>query len=143
MKRRGFVAGLAAGVAAPAVAQAQGPYPNRLVRYINPYPAGGPTDTLSRIFCARMSELTGQQWVVENRGGAGGNLGMEVVAKSDADGYTLGMGGVATHSIAPTLYARLPFNPRSDFTFITSLWCLPDPLAVILDVPGKSVAQLI
>jgi len=143
MKRRGFVAGLAAGLAAPAVVQAQGSYPSRLVRYVNPYPAGGPTDTLSRLFCAKMTELTGQQWIVENRGGAGGNLGMEVVAKSDADGYTLGMGGVATHGIAPTLYARLPFNPRSDFTVITSLWWLPNLLAVNLDVPAKSVAELI
>src|SRR5204863_1721396 len=110
MKRRGFVAGLAAGVAAPAVAQAQGPYPNRLVRYINPYPAGGPTDTLSRIFCARMSELTGQQRVVENRGGAGGNLGMEVLSKSDPDGSTLGLGGTAAHPSSPTPSAPTPFN---------------------------------
>ena len=81
MKRRGFVAGLGVGLAAPGIVSAprvlaQGAYPNRTVRYINPYPAGGPTDTLSRIFCAKMTELTGQQWVVENRGGAGGNLGM-------------------------------------------------------------------
>src|SRR6185437_1155242 len=55
------------GLAVPAIVQAEGTYPNRLVRYINPYPAGGPTDTLSRLFCARMTELTGQQWVVENR----------------------------------------------------------------------------
>ena len=78
---------------------AEGTYPNRPVRYINPYPAGGPTDTLSRLFCAKMTELTGQQWIVENRGGAGGNVGMDALAKSEPDGYTLGLGGIAAHAI--------------------------------------------
>src|SRR6476661_1152064 len=143
MRRRTFAAGLGAGLAAPAIVSAEGGYPNRLVRYINPYPAGGPTDTLSRLFCAKMTELTGQQWVVENRGGAGGNLGMEVLSKADPDGYTLGLGGIAAHAISPTLYARLPFNARTDFTFISTIWWLPNLLAVNLDVPAKSVAELI
>jgi tripartite-type tricarboxylate transporter receptor subunit TctC len=143
MKRRSFVAGLGVGLAAPGIVSAQGAYPNRTVRYINPYPAGGPTDTLSRIFCAKMSEFTGQQWVVENRGGAGGNLGMEVLSKSEPDGYTLGLGGIAAHAISPTLYAKLPFNARTDFTFVSTLWWLPNLLAVNLDVPAKSVAELI
>jgi tripartite-type tricarboxylate transporter receptor subunit TctC len=140
-----MLVGLASGaMAAPWIVSAEGSYPNRPVRYINPYPAGGPTDTLSRIFCAKMSELTGQQWVVENRGGAGGNVGMDALAKSDSDGYTLGLGGIAAHAIAPTLYGKLPFNPRSDFTFIIStIWWLPNLLAVNLDLPVKSVAELI
>ncbi len=141
--RRAVAIGLTGSLAAPALLKAQGSYPNRPVRYINPYPAGGPTDTLSRLFCARMSELTGQQWIVENRGGAGGNLGMEVLSKSDADGYTLGLGGIAAHAISPTLYARLPFNPRADFTFVTTIWWLPNLLAVNLEVPAKSVPELI
>jgi tripartite-type tricarboxylate transporter receptor subunit TctC len=120
--RRLVLGGLTGAIAAPAIVSAQGPYPNKLVRYINPYPAGGPTDTLSRLFCAKMSELTGQQWVVENRGGSGGNVGMDVLAKSDPDGYTLGLGGIAAHAISPTL---------------------PNLLAVNLDVPAKSVAELI
>jgi tripartite-type tricarboxylate transporter receptor subunit TctC len=110
-------------MAASAVASAEGTYPNRPVRYINPYPAGGPTDTLSRLFCAKMTELTGQQWIVENRGGAGGNVGMD--------------------AIAPTLYTKLPFNAHSDFTFVSTMWWLPNLLAVNLDVPAKSVPELI
>jgi tripartite-type tricarboxylate transporter receptor subunit TctC len=141
--RRAFVGGLLGTLAAPAIVHGEGTYPNRTVRYINPYPAGGPTDTLSRIFCAKMSELTNQQWVVENRGGAGGNLGMEVLAKSEPDGYTLGLGGIAAHAISPTLYARLPFNARTDFTFVSTIWWLPNLLAVNLDVPARSVAELI
>jgi tripartite-type tricarboxylate transporter receptor subunit TctC len=141
--RRLVLGGLTGALAAPAIASAQGPYPIKLVRYINPYPAGGPTDTLSRLFCAKMSELTGQQWVVENRGGSGGNVGMDVLAKSDPDGYTLGLGGIAAHAISPTLYAKLPFNPRTDFTFVSTIWWLPNLLAVNLDVPAKSVAELI
>jgi tripartite-type tricarboxylate transporter receptor subunit TctC len=106
------------------------------VRYINPFPAGGATDTLSRLFCAKMSELTGQQWIVENKGGSGGNVGMDALAQSPADGYTLGLGGIASHAIAPTLYAKLPFNPRSDFTFVSTIWQLPNMLVVNLDVPA-------
>jgi tripartite-type tricarboxylate transporter receptor subunit TctC len=141
--RRAVLGGLVGTVAAPAVASSQGTYPSRPVRYINPYPAGGPTDTLSRLFCARMTELANQQWIVENRGGAGGNVGMDALAKSDPDGYSLGLGGIAAHAIAPTLYAKLPFNAHSDFTFVSAMWWLPNLLAVNLDVPAKSVPELI
>jgi tripartite-type tricarboxylate transporter receptor subunit TctC len=141
-RRRAVLGGMVGSLAAPALVRAD-TYPNRPIRYINPYPAGGPTDTLSRIFCAKMTELTGQQWIVENRGGAGGNVGMDALAKSDPDGYSLGLGGIAAHAIAPTLYAKLPFNPRTDFTFVTTIWWLPNLLAVNLDVPAKSVAELI
>ena len=65
--RRGLMVGMAGAITAPAIVRADGEYPNRPVRYINPFPAGGPTDTLSRLFCSKMSELSGQQWVVENR----------------------------------------------------------------------------
>ncbi|WP_165943642.1 Bug family tripartite tricarboxylate transporter substrate binding protein [Roseicella aquatilis] len=137
---------LAAALAAPAIARAQGSgadWPSRPVRYINPYPPGGPTDTLSRIFCARMSEITGQQFVVENRSGSGGNVGADAVAKSAPDGYTLGLGGIASHAIAPTLYRSLPFDAARDFTFVTGLWQLPNLLAVNLQVPAKTVPELI
>jgi tripartite-type tricarboxylate transporter receptor subunit TctC len=141
--RRSVVIGLGGAVAAPAIVSAQGTYPNKTVRYINPFPAGGATDTLSRILCAKMSELSGQQWVVENKGGSGGNVGMELLAQSPADGYTLGLGGIASHAISPTLYAKLPFNARTDFTFVTTMWQLPNMLVVNLDVPAKTVAELI
>ncbi|MBX9943833.1 MAG: tripartite tricarboxylate transporter substrate binding protein [Reyranella sp.] len=141
--RRTLVGGLAAALAAPAVVRAQGAYPNKPVRYINPFPPGGATDTLSRILCQKLTELSGQQFIVENRGGSGGNVGMDVLAKSDPDGYTLGLGGIATHAISPTLYAKLPFDARNDFTFITTMWSLPNMLVVNLDVPAKTVPELI
>ena len=104
--RRAALGLIGAAVAAPFVltssARAQAAWPTRTVRYINPYPAGGPTDTLSRLFCAKMSDLTGQQFVVDNRGGDGGDIGNEIVAKSEPDGYTLGLGGIASHAIACT-----------------------------------------
>ena len=143
VNRRSVLAGLAGSVAAPAIVSAQGTYPNKTVRYINPFPAGGATDTLSRLFCAKMSELTGQQWVVENKGGSGGNVGMDALAQSAPDGYTLGLGGIASHAIAPTLYAKLPFKVPDDFTFVSTIWQLPNMLVVNLDLPVKNVAELI
>jgi tripartite-type tricarboxylate transporter receptor subunit TctC len=143
--RRATVLGLgtASLLAAPAVLRAQGTYPNKPVRWINPFPAGGATDTLSRLFCAKMSELTGQQWLVENKGGSGGNVGMDSLAQSAPDGYTLGLGGIASHAIAPTLYAKLPFNARTDFTFVSTIYQLPNMLVVNLDLPAKTVPELI
>lgn len=141
--RRAVIGGLGGAIAAPAIVAAQGTYPNKSVRYINPFPAGGATDTLSRIFCAKMSEITGQQWVVENKGGSGGNVGMDALAQSAPDGYTLGLGGVASHAIAPTLYAKLPFKVPDDFTFVSTIWQLPNMLVVNLDLPAKSVPELI
>ncbi|HMJ98713.1 MAG TPA: tripartite tricarboxylate transporter substrate-binding protein, partial [Reyranella sp.] len=141
--RRAVLAGLGGAFAAPAIVSAEAAYPSKPVRYINPFPAGGATDTLSRLFCAKMSELTGQQWLVENKGGSGGNVGMDALAQSAPDGYSLGLGGIASHAIAPTLYARLPFNPRTDFTFVSTIWQLPNMLVVNLDLPAKSVPELI
>ena len=145
--RRVVLAGLGGALASPALVSAvyaqSGAYPNKTVRYINPFPAGGATDTLSRIFCAKMAELSGQQWVVENKGGSGGNVGMDALAQSPADGYTLGLGGIASHAISPSLYAKLPFNARTDFTFVSTMWQLPNMLVVNLDVPAKTVAELI
>ena len=142
--RRTVVGGIAAAtLAAPAIVSAQGTYPNRTGRYINPVPAGGATDTLSRMFCAKLTELSGQQWIVENKGGSGGNVGMDALAQSTPDGYTLGLGGIASHAISPTLYAKLPFNARTDFTFISTIWQLPNMLVVNLDLPVKTVAELI
>ena len=90
-----------------------------------------------------MSEIAGQQFVVENRGGSGGNVGVDAVAKSAPDGYTVGLGGIASHAIAPTLFPSLPFDPAKDFTFVSGLWWLPNLLAVNLDVPARSVPELI
>ena len=90
-----------------------------------------------------MTELTGQQWIVENKGGSGGNVGMDALAQSAPDGYTLGLGGISSHAISPSLYAKLPFNAKTDFTFVTTIWELPNLLVVNLDLPAKSVPELI
>ena len=99
----------------------------RPVRYINPYPAGGATDTLLRLLCAKLTELTGQQFIVDNRGGGGGDIGVDMVAKSEPDGYTLGLGGIASHAISPTLKAgKLPFDAARDFTYVSNFYSLPN-----------------
>ena len=125
-------------------AHAQAAWPNKPVRYINPYPPGGPTDTLSRLYCAAMSDLTGQQFLVENRGGDGGDIGVEVVAKSEPDGYTLGLGGIASHAISPTLKAgKMRFDAAKDFTFLTNIWSLPNFLIGNINLPASTVPELI
>src|SRR5215813_8130441 len=101
---------LASPMLASGIARAGADWPNKPVRYINPFPAGATTDVLSRVCCQELSDLTGQQFIVENKGGAGGNVGADAVAKSAPDGYTLGLLSIAPHAIAPTLYARLPFD---------------------------------
>ena len=125
-------------------ARAQAAWPNRPVRYINPYPAGGATDTFSRLFCVKMSELTGQQFIVENRGGGGGDVGVEAVARSEPDGYTLGLGGIASHAISPTLKAgKMPFDAARDFTFLTNFYSLPNFLIGHLGLAASTVPELI
>jgi tripartite-type tricarboxylate transporter receptor subunit TctC len=128
---------------ATAQADARADWPSRPVRYINGFPPGGPTDTLSRIWCAKMAEITGQQFVVENRSGSGGVIGADAIAKAPADGYTIGLGGIAVHAIAPTLYPSLPYDSVKDFTFLSGLWQLPNLLVVNPELPVHSVPELI
>jgi len=142
-RRRALLFAAAGGLALPRLAAGQDAWPSKPVRYINPYAAGGPTDTLSRLLCQKMAEISGQQFVVENRTGSGGLVGNQAIAQSAPDGYTLGLGGIATHAIAPTLYARLPFDPHRDFTFVSGMWQLPNLLVVNLDMPVQSVPDLI
>src|SRR3954471_7796447 len=99
-------ASLATPLLAPRLALTQESWPARGVRYVNGFPAGGATDTLSRILCQKMSELSGQSFVVENRGGAGGVLGADAVAKAAPDGYTVGLGGIASNVLAIGSYAQ-------------------------------------
>ncbi|MBR0652629.1 tripartite tricarboxylate transporter substrate binding protein [Roseomonas terrae] len=139
--RRAMLAAAALGV--PRIAMAQDAWPSRPVRYINPYAAGGPTDTLSRQVCQKMSDLSGQQFVVENRTGSGGLVGNQAIAQAPPDGYTIGLGGIASHAISPTLYARMPFDAQRDFSFVSGLWQLPNLLVVNNDIPARSVPELI
>src|SRR3977135_2908433 len=115
---------IATPLLAPRIALTQEAWPARTVRYVNGFPAGGATDTLSRILCQKMSELSGQSVVVENRAGAGGVLGADSVAKAAPDGYTVGLGGIASNVLAIGSYAKLPYDPRAAFTFIAAMWHL-------------------
>jgi tripartite-type tricarboxylate transporter receptor subunit TctC len=134
---------LAAPMIASGIARAANGWPDRPVKYINSFPAGGPTDVLSRIVCQKLSEITGQQFVVDNRGGSGGNVGADAIAKSTPDGYTIGLLSVASHAIAPSLYAKLPFDADKDFTSITMLWSLPNLLIVRKGVAATTIPDLI
>ena len=141
---RAIGAALVLPLAGSRALRAQAAWPNRPVRYINPYPAGGATDTLSRLLCAKLSELTGQQFVVDNRGGGGGDIGVDMVAKSEPDGYTLGLGGIASHAISPTLKAgKLPFDAARDFTYICNFYSLPNMLVANASIAANTVPELL
>jgi len=127
----------------PRIGLAQEAWPARTVRYVNGFPAGGATDTLSRILCQKMSELSGQSFVVENRAGAGGVLGADAVAKAPPDGYTVGLGGIASNVLAIGSYAKLPYDPRGDFTFIGGMWQLPNILSAKKDMFSSDLRELL
>ena len=134
---------LAMPMLASGIARAADDWPTKPVRYINSFPAGGPTDVLSRVACQKLSEFTGQQFIVENKGGSGGNVGADAIAHAAPDGYTIGLYSVASHAIAPTLYAKLPFDAAKDFTAITMLWSLPNLLIVRPGIAARTVPELI
>jgi len=141
MKRRTLL--LAAALAAlPMAASAQG-YPSKPIRFVVPYPPGGPLDTIARLLGQKVSESVKQPVIVENKPGAGGNIGADFVAKSLADGHTILMGAVATHAINPTLYAKIPYDPVRDFAPITQVASTPNVLVVNPSLPVSSVAELI
>jgi len=134
-------AALAAPFAGTAGAQT---YPSRNPRIIVPFPAGGPTDVLARIAADRVSTGLGQRLVVENRAGAGGNIAGELVARGDADGYTLLVAGQAILAINKALYKKLSYDPATDFTFIGMLGVIANVLLVNpAAVPVNSLAELI
>src|SRR4051812_7872580 len=145
--RRALLTLLGSSIAAPLLlpraALSQEAWPARTVRYVNGFPAGGATDTLSRILCQKMSELSGQSFVVENKAGAGGVLAADAVAKAAADGYTGGRGGIAQNVLAIGSYARLPFDPRGDFTFIGGMWQLPNILSARRDLFSSDLRELL
>jgi tripartite-type tricarboxylate transporter receptor subunit TctC len=118
-------------------------FPSKPIRSVVPFPAGGTTDNLGRLLATRLSEKLGQSVVVDNRGGAGGNIGADLVAKAPADGYTLLFGTVGTSSINPSLYKKLPFDPQKDFTPVAPFASVPNILVVNPKVPVKTVPELI
>ena len=118
---------------AAGAAHAEEAWPTRPVKIVVPFAPGGTTDLLARAMAPELSKAFGQQFVVENRAGAGGNLGAEVVAKSANDGYTLLMGTVGTHGINRALYAKLPYDPFKDFVPITLVAGVPNVMVVNAD----------
>jgi tripartite-type tricarboxylate transporter receptor subunit TctC len=118
-------------------------YPTKPVRLIVPYPPGGGNDTLARLFGAKLTEAWGQQVVVDNRPGAGTIIGTQLAARSVPDGYTLLLSSIATHAIAPNLYARPGYDPVKDFAPITLLAVAPTVVCVNPAVPAKSLKELI
>jgi tripartite-type tricarboxylate transporter receptor subunit TctC len=135
---------LAATVAAPfvAAASAQAAWPQRPVRVMVPYPPAGGADTTARILYARLGDILGQQFAVENRGGAGGTIGEAVVAKAEPDGYTILHDGTA-FSVNGTLYRDLPFDYRTDFDPVFLVSLVPNILVVTPSLPIETAADLI
>lgn len=136
--RRSILRGLAATcllTATPfALAQA---YPSKMIRFVVPYPPGGPLDSIARMLAEKMRDGLGQQIIVENKPGAGGNLGADAVAKSAPDGYTIVMGAVATHAINPTLFAKMPYDPVRDFAPISLVASVPNVLVINPDIAAR------
>jgi tripartite-type tricarboxylate transporter receptor subunit TctC len=133
----------AALLAMTAAAVSAQQYPARPVRLIVPFPPGGSADTLGRIVAAKLSESLGQNFVAENRPGAGGLLGAELASRTPPDGYTLVVSGVASHAIAPALAAKPPFDPIKDFTHIALFGGPPAVFGVHPSMPVKDLKSFI
>ena len=130
-------------LATVALAASGQPYPNHPVKIVVPFPAGGTTDIIARIVAQKLSDSTGQTFVVDNRPGAGGNIGSDMVAKAAPDGYTLLMGTVGTHAINPSLYEKMPYDHVKDFAPVILVAGVPNVLEVNPSLPVKSVQELI
>ena len=144
-KRRTLLAALATAAigAVPASAFAQAGYPTKPVTIVVPFAAGGTTDILARIIGQALTTELGQSVIVDNRAGAGGNIGGAMAAKAPADGYTLFMGTVGTHAINASLYKKMPFDPIKDFAPLTRVANVPNLLVANPAQPYKTVKELI
>jgi tripartite-type tricarboxylate transporter receptor subunit TctC len=146
MKRRDFcrlAAGALAGFALPPWARAQARWPDRPIRFVVPFTPGGGTDTLARLMAERLGAATKWTIVVENKPGGGGNIGLDAVAKSAPDGYTLGLGQTSNLAVNPTLYKAMPYDALKDFTPIAAVATQPVVLVVRADSPYKSISDLV
>jgi tripartite-type tricarboxylate transporter receptor subunit TctC len=148
--RRMIFAFGAGALAAPLASFAQAPtrpqldgYPAKPIRIIVPFPAGGTADIMARVVGQKMSEAWGQQVVIDNRAGAGGNIGAELAAKAVPDGYSLFLCTVGTHAIHQTLYRKLPFDPIRDFSAIAYIAGVPNVVVLHPSVPAKNIKELI
>lgn len=139
---RRFALALLLGLALVGPAQAQGTYPDKPIRFVVPYPPGGGTDVIARIVHGRLQAVLGQTINIDNRGGAGGSLGTDLVAKAAPDGYTV-LFTLNSHTVNPAIYAKLPFDTQKDFEPVGLVASLPQLLAVNPQVPYNNVAELL
>jgi tripartite-type tricarboxylate transporter receptor subunit TctC len=130
------------GAGAAGAAQAQS-YPAKPIRMIVPFSPGGPNDIIGRTVGQKLTETWGQPVVIENRGGSGGTIGVDAGAKSPADGYTIIMGGSSNLAVAPSLYAKLPYDPRTDLAPVSNVAFVPYVVTVNPRVPAKSIKELV
>jgi len=138
---RFFMAALLVGT--PLISQAQADYPNKPIRLIIGFPAGGSTDIVGRVVAQKLGERLGQTIVVENRGGAGGTIGTDAAAKAAPDGYTLTLGTTSTMAVAPGAYTRLGYDPIKSFSPVSLVAVTPYLLVVNPQVPANSLAELV
>jgi tripartite-type tricarboxylate transporter receptor subunit TctC len=140
---RAMAALLVAGLAAAALAQAPADYPKQPIRMVVTFPPGGSADAVVRMLVPRLNEKLGQQVVVDNRPGAGGNIGLGLVAKAPADGYTLGVGAAGALSANSSLYAQMPFDPVKDFKPVSMLAAIPFVIIGHPTVPARTQQELV
>ena len=143
MLQGGFVAMLAVVLAGTQAVAADANYPSKAVTLVVPFAAGGPTDVVARILGDHMSRTLGQQFVVENVGGAGGTTGMARVAAAEPDGYTLGVGNMGTQSAAPALYPNLKYDPATSFEQVGIANFTPQAIVSKKDNPAKDLKEFI
>jgi tripartite-type tricarboxylate transporter receptor subunit TctC len=137
------VAAVVAALAIPNAASGQGAYPSKPIRMIVPFPPGGGTDILSRLVANKLTESAGWQIVVDNRGGAGGNIGLDAAAKAAPDGYTMVMGQTSNLTINPSLYTKLPYDSLRDFTPVSVVASSPIAFMVFAKAPYRTFKDLI
>jgi len=143
MKRRQMMLGTLAAAAPLSVSLAQPAWPAKPVRFIVPFAPGGGTDSVSRLICDQLGRSFNQSFVIDNKGGAGGNIGTVELARAAPDGYTLGLISVASHTLNPMLYTRLPYDPDKDLIAISRVALLANLLGVTKSLPVNDVAELI
>jgi tripartite-type tricarboxylate transporter receptor subunit TctC len=144
LKRRTLLAAAAASITAPALrAQPSGGWPSRTLRIIVPYPPGGSSDIIARSISQPLADALKQSVIVENRAGANGNLGADLVAKSPPDGYTLLLCDTGALAISPSVYTHLPFDPSKDLRGVTMLGYSPHLLVVHPSVPAGNLKELV
>src|SRR5688572_32031308 len=122
---------------------AQGDYPSKPIRLVVTVPPGGAADFIARLVGGKLGDALGQPVLVENRGGAGGTIAADAVAKAAPDGYTLLQNSITTHGVGPHLYSKLPYDPVKDFSAVSGLALLPLIMAVNAEIPAKTLDEVV